>query len=111
MGVPGLRDEAGGACEEGWGLFEVGGGLLDVGGFDVGRGVVVGGAADDAGGLFVGDELPLPVPDACLFGRQYRVCLVCRARWRLPLHAVVDVLADAIKVEGRRQGNKGAEDQ
>lgn len=48
-------------------MFEVGGGLLDVGGFDVGRGVVVGGAADDAGGLFVGDELPLPVPDACLF--------------------------------------------
>lgn len=27
----------------------------------------MGGAADDAGGSFVGDALPLPVPDACLF--------------------------------------------
>lgn len=65
VGVPGLRVEAGGgACEEGWGAFEVWGGGLEVGGFDDGRGVGVAGGADDAGGSFVGDALP--VPDACL---------------------------------------------
>lgn len=47
VGVPGLRDEAGGgACDEGCGAFEVCGGAFEVGGFDVGR-ADVGGAADE----------------------------------------------------------------
>ena len=37
--------------------------------------------------------------------------LVPKWWWRLPLHAVVDVLADAIEVEGRRDGEESAEQQ
>lgn len=37
--------------------------------------------------------------------------LVRKPWWRLPLHAVVDVLLDTIEVKGRRYGEESAEEQ